>query len=173
MKSQSSLKPQDVAIVVMVLCKDNESNWKQVDIANDLSISQGEVAKSLARLKLAGLMSGKRVNRAAVKEFLIHAVKYLFPVKVGALGIGVPTAISAPFFKDKIIQNDEDNYVWPSSKGTERGQIITPLYKNLAEAAIKNNKFYEICSLVEILRIGRVREKNIASKELIQRIDEL
>lgn len=173
MRSQSLLKPQDVAIVIMVLCKNNDSNWRQVEVAEDLFISQGEVAKSLARLKKAGLISGKRVNRAAIKEFLIHAVKYLFPVEVGALGIGIRTAVMDPFFKNSIIQNDEDIYVWPSPKGTERGQVITPFYKNLAEAARNNKKFYEICSIVELLRLGRVREKNIASQELMLMVDNL
>jgi hypothetical protein len=169
MKHVSSLKPQDVALLLKVLVK-GKSNWRQVDISSELEISQGEVAKSLARLRKSGFIFDNRVNRSAVMEFLSHGLKYIFPADVGALAIGIPTGISAPFFKNKIVQGIEDVYVWPSSKGNMRGQVIVPFYPQLAEAVLKDNKFYELLSLVEVLRIGRTREKKIAEEELRKRI---
>ena len=94
MKSVSSLKPHDVALLLKILSK-GKSDWKQLDIALELKISQGEVAKSLVRLRKSGFLSAKRVNRSAVIEFLIHGLKYVFPADVGALAVGVPTAISS------------------------------------------------------------------------------
>ena len=169
MNRVGSLKPQDVALLLKVLSK-GKSDWRQVDIALELGISQGEVAKSLARLRNSGFLSAKRVNRSAVIEFLIHGLKYAFPADIGALAVGVPTAMSSPFFKNKIVQGNEDNYVWPSSTGNMRGQVIVPFYSQLAEAALKDKKFYELLSLVEVLRIGRAREKKIAEEEIKKRI---
>ena len=165
MKSPSSLKPHDVALLLKVLSK-GKDDWRQLDVALELNISQGEVAKSLARLRKSGFLSNKRVNRSATIEFLIHGLQYVFPAEIGALSVGVPTAMSSPFFENKITQGHEDHYVWPSSKGSMRGQVIVPFYPQLAEAVLKDKKFYEILSLVEVLRVGRTREKNIAKEEI-------
>ena len=56
--------------------------------------------------------------------------------------------------------------MWPSSKGGMRGQVIVPFYPQLAEAVLKDKKFYELLSLVEVLRVGRTREKKIAKEEI-------
>ncbi len=169
MKSASSLKPHDVVLLLKILSKDR-SDWRQIDIALDLEISQGEVAKSLARLRKSGFLAEKRVNRSALIEFLIHGLKYTFPADIGSLTVGVPTAISSPIFKNKIIQSEEDVYVWPSSKGDVRGQAVFPLYAQLANVVLKDEQFYELLSLVEVLRIGRTRERKIAEEEIKKRI---
>jgi DNA-binding Lrp family transcriptional regulator len=159
------LKPQDVALLVKLLVKD-EQDWKQMDIAQELGISQGEVAKALVRLKKAMLISGKRINRQAALEFLVHAIKYVFPVELGPLAFGVPTGISSPAHYKMVVQSGDDVYVRPHPTGKKRGQIIRPFYAKLAEAALKDRKFYDIMSAIEILRVGRARERNLAVKYL-------
>lgn len=163
------LKPQDVALLVKLLTLRKE-DWRQIDIALDLEISQGEVAKSLARLVKAGLVHDKRVNRSAALEFIVHAIKYIFPAEVGALAAGVPTATSSPMHERMVVQNDNDSYVWPSIKGEKRGQIIKPFYPQLAEAVLKDAEFYGLMSAIEILRIGRARERKLAEKYIEKKI---
>lgn len=165
MEKSVSLKPHDVALLVKLLTK-GEQDWKQLEIAQELGISQGEVAKALVRLKKAKLLSGKQVNRPASFEFLVHAVKYIFPVEPGPLAMGVPTAISSPAHERMVVQSGEDVYVWPHPKGKKHGQVIRPLYAKLAEAVLKDKKFYDIMSAIEILRVGRARERNLAIKYL-------
>lgn len=172
MNSPSSLKPHDVVILLKALSK-GECDWKQSEIASELELSQGEIAKSLGRLRNSGLIANRRVNRSAVVEFLIHGLKYVFPAKVGALAVGLPTAMSSSFFKNKIVQDDDDIFVWPTSKGNVRGQSIKPLYPRLTSAVLKDESLYELLSLVEILRIGRIRERQIAEEELKKRIKSL
>lgn len=164
------LKPQDVALLVKILLQKSVGDWRQVDLAMNLCLSQGEIAKALARLKKAGLVVDKRVNRTAALEFIIHAVKYVFPIELGSLAMGVPTAISAPSHKDYVVKNGDDIYVWPLLKGSTRGQVIVPLYPKLAEAALKDNEFYEMMSAVEILRMGRARERKAAEQFLERKI---
>jgi len=161
---QLILKPHDVALLVKILVKDGQ-DWRQMDLAQELGISQGEIAKALVRLKKAKLVSGKQANRPAALEFLEHAVKYIFPVDPGPLAQGVPTAISSPAHSKMVIQSS-DVYVWPLASGSKRGQVIHPLYPQLPEAALKDQKFYDIMSAIEILRVGRVRERNFAAKYL-------
>jgi hypothetical protein len=135
-----------------------------------LEISQGEIAKSLSRLNFIGLVLGKRPNRLAAIEFITHGLKYAFPIELGPIGVGLPTAISIPVFDKVVIQSGEDIFVWPYHKGNKRGQIIKPLYPKLALAALKDQNFYEMMSAIEILRSGRVREKKYAEEFLLKRI---
>ena len=169
MQQQMSIKPQDVAILVKLLSIKKEA-WRQIDIATDLELSQGEVAKALARLKRAGLVHDKRVNRTAALEFILHAVKYIFPAEIGALAVGVPTAFSSPMHERMVVQRGEDSYVWPSIHGSIRGQLIKPFCPHLAAAALKDSDFYGLMSAIEILRVGRSRERNLAAQYLEKKI---
>lgn len=169
MQQSISLKPHDVAILIKLLLKKDEG-WRQVDLAMDLGISQGEIAKSLVRLAKANLVHDRRANRTAALEFLIHGVKYVFPLEMGPIAVGVPTAISAPTHEKMVVQNSEDVFVWPYSQGKKRGQVIIPLYPKLAEAALKDRDFYDLFAALEIIRSGRARERKLAEQYLEKRI---
>ena len=88
MQKSMTLKPQDVAILIKILARDPKNDWRQLDLAVELSLSQGEIAKALSRLNKAGLINDKRVHRSAALEFIIHALKYVFPAEVGSLAVG-------------------------------------------------------------------------------------
>ena len=163
------LKPQDIALLIKLLSKSNE-NWRQIDIAMEMKLSQGEVAKALARLNKANLVNDKRPNRSAALEFLLHGFRYAFPAELGPLSVGVPTALSSPAHEKMLVGHEDDVYVWPSSKGSKRGQIVVPLYPELAEAALNDKEFYDLMSAAEILRIGRAREKKLAAEYIEKRI---
>ncbi len=171
MQQPLSLKPQDIAILVKLLVSNSEI--RQVELAQALSISQGEIAKALARLGKARLVNDKRVNRSSALEFILHAIKYIFPAEIGALAVGIPTGISSPAHIKMVIQNGDDVYVWPYSQGKKRGQIIKPFYPNLAEAALKDSEFYGLMSAIEILRVGRARERKLAEQYLERKIKKL
>jgi hypothetical protein len=47
---------------------------------------------------------------------------------------------------------------------------MAPLYGTLPEAVLNDSKFYELIALVDTLRIGRVRERNLAIEILKERI---
>ena len=163
MKKVSSIRPQDVAILVKLLAHPKR-DWMQSELAHLLGLSQGEIAKAIARLKMAGLLANNKPIKAAAREFLIHAVKYTFPIEVGPLAVGLPTSISAPMHKDVVLAPEgvEGIYVWPYSKGEQRGQSIKPLYPALPEAALQDEKFYGLMAALDMLRIGRAREKKAA-----------
>ena len=57
MKSVSSLKPHDIALLLKILSKD-KSDWKQLDIALELKISQGEVASGGGKKNIKALGNG-------------------------------------------------------------------------------------------------------------------
>lgn len=168
-QSKNNLKPQDIVILLKIITLGKQS-WFHHTIAKDVGISQSEVSQSLNRSKYAGLIdeTRKKVNKIAFTEFLIHGVAYAFPQQPGAIVRGVLTAhVAEPL--NKII-NANDKYVWPYAKGTERGQAIEPLYSTVVEASINDNELYELLTLIDAIRVGRIREKEMAKKELEKRI---
>lgn len=155
------MKPQDVVLLLKIIAINTE-NWQQKPLADELKMSQSEVSQALARLQYAGLIleNGKQVMRLALMDFLQYGISYVFPQKPGAIVRGIATAHSAPPLNNKIISTD--HYVWPYAKGNIKGQAINPLFKSLPEAVEKDGKFYQLIALVDALRVGRKREKEMA-----------
>lgn len=170
MKNQlHTINALDIVVLLKLCTYDNES-WHQNVVAGELFISQSEVSRSVARLKVARLLypDGKKVMRLGLIEILEHAVAYFFPQQPGAILRGIPTAHSAAPLNNTIVS--EEHYVWPSGTGTVRGQSITPLYPNAIKAIKHDERLYELLALTDALRVGRAREKEIAITELKKRI---
>jgi hypothetical protein len=163
------MSPQDI-VVLLKIATYGDTPWFQDQLAQALQISQSEISKSLARSKFAGLIdpSGKKVFKMALLEFLQYGIRYVFPERPGALVRGIPTAHSAMPLSNIIVS--EEHYVWPSGKGRTRGQAITPLYPSVVDAVQNDEKLHELLALVDALRVGKVREKEIAIKELKIRV---
>jgi len=169
MQTKRNLKPQDIVILLKIISL-GKKQWFHHTIAHELGMSQSEVSQSLNRSRYADLIDSgrKKVNKIALIEFLIHGIKYTFPQKPGAIVRGVLTAHSAEPL-NKVI-NSVEKYVWPYAKGIDRGQSIEPLFKTIVEASLKDRDLYELLTMVDALRVGRVREKNLAKIELEKRI---
>jgi hypothetical protein len=52
-----------------------------------------------------------------------------------------------------------------------RGYSFTPLHKNVPQAALEDKRLYELLALVDALRDGRARERELAVKELTKRLE--
>lgn len=170
MKAQQQvMKPQDVLLLLKIASL-NSKPWKQKEIAEALFMSQSEISESVSRSKYAGLLDpkGKNVMKLALMEFIQYGLRYVFPQKPGPVVRGITTAHSASPIKEHI--QSTENYVWPYGKGTVRGHSIIPLYPSVPEAALNDKKLYELLVLVDALRVGRAREKEIAIQELNLRL---
>lgn len=159
------MRPQDILILLkkIALCKKEIPN-KQ--LAAEIGISASEVSEALERCRIARLIDDSKqfVNTSALKEFLQHGIKYVFPVIPQAKLRGMPTAISAPPLNELI--DSSTFYVWPDSKGDLRGEGINPLYRSVPLAARNDEVLYRLLALVDVLRIGRAREIALANEEL-------
>lgn len=166
---KNNLKPQDIVILLKIIAL-GKKEWFHHTLAEALGMSQSEITQSLNRSKYAGLIdeARKKVNRIAFNEFIIHGLSYVFPQQPGAIVRGILTAHSAAPLNQIISASEK--YVWPYARGNERGQAVIPLYNSVVEAAMKDNDLYELLALVDALRIGRVREKELAKTELKKRI---
>lgn len=165
MRKHNGMRPQDVAILIKIIALENQQ-WQLQPLSNLLFISISELSDSLNRSRLAGLVdhSKKNPNRNSILEFLEHGVKYVFPQEPGAIVRGMLTAHSHPFMQSYF--NSEENYVWPDQKSSFLGQRIEPFYINQPEAARLDGNFYKLLALVDVIRVGRVREVRVAINEL-------
>jgi len=174
---QMILKPQDV-VVLLKLAVLGKDEWTYQRLAVELSMSQSEAHAGVRRAVAAGLMtdvtiaSGRPI-RAALLEFLIHGVKYAYPPERGTLTRGVPTGYAAPPLNEVIVASGEPPPVWPDAEGSIRGYAFAPLYPSVPAAAKQDPKLYELLALVDAIRDGRARERELAAKELKLRLSAL
>ena len=169
MKGNNNLKPQDI-LILLKICLLGDQKWFQHTLSEDLNISQSEISECLSRSKYSGLIdaSRKRVSVLNLLDFIQYGIKYVFPQQLGPIVRGIATAHSASPL-DKEIQSNQ-NYVWPYARGNMRGQAILPLYKSVPKAVLKDKKLHEVLALVDAIRVGKVREQNLAIKFLRERL---
>ncbi|MBN8650501.1 MAG: hypothetical protein J0L67_03690 [Cytophagales bacterium] len=161
------MRPQDVPILLKILSYSSKGQlWQMKKLAADLGISASEVSESLNRSVQSDLInrSKREVSRLALLDFLSHGIRYVFPQKPGAIVRGLKTAHSAPPLANLIAS--EEHYVWADAYGESRGQAIEPLYPSLVEASKKDDYLYQSLALIDALRVGRVREQELAKQEL-------
>ncbi|WP_310378205.1 hypothetical protein [Flavobacterium sp.] len=167
--SKYNMKPQDILVLLKIIALDSKE-WQQLILAQELNMSQSEISQSLQRSKYAQLLdfSGKKVNKIAFYDFLIHGMSYVFPQRPAAVVRGIATAHSAAPINEMIQATEV--YVWPYAKGNIRGQAIIPLYNSAVDASLKDATLYELLAMVDVLRVGSTREKEMVKLELKKRI---
>lgn len=166
------MKPQDLLIILKKMTRDG-MGLSCRGLAASLGMNPSSVSESLERSKKAQLVdrNKKRVNTLALHEFLVHGVQYVFPAEVGRVGRGMPTYVSASPIKEQLTTTS-DTYVWHDVKGSARGQQIEPLYNTVPQAVKEDNELYQLLVIVDTLRMGRVRERELAISELNKRIND-
>lgn len=183
------LKSQDIVILLKMLStitlpKNPSFEYiSQNQFATLLCMSASEVNAGMKRLVLSGLLSPVladdsnnkivfKPNKMACEECLISAVKYFFPVELGAYTRGIATSYAAPILAKHFILGDDPIPVWPYGEGDRRGLALEPLYSSVPKSLSKfpDPLFYELLALVDGIRSGRAREKNMAIKLLKEKL---
>jgi hypothetical protein len=169
-----ALKPQDI-VVALKLVVLREQKWTYVQLAYELGMSQAEVHAGIKRLFAAGLvmkdsLAQVRPVNQALEEFLVHGIKYAFPPVRSGITRGMVTSSSAPPLDKEFVQSEDLPPVWPDPEGPIRGQEFSPLYRSVPKAAQIDRQLYELLVLVDAIRGGRARERDIAIRELRKRL---
>ena len=169
------LKPQDIYVVLKIVAAGaDRPHYSQ--LAADLVMSSAEVHACVKRAERVHLLHGAalkhRPNFAALEEFMLHGIQYVFPPERGEMTRGVVTAYAAEPIRRFVGQGSEPAPVWPHERGKQRGMSFEPLHKSAPIAALRDPLFYEYLALTDVLRDGRVREKKIAANELKRRFKE-
>lgn len=167
------LKSQDVYVALKIVAG-GLRRAPYSELASELIMSSSEVHACVQRAQASQLLHGQalqnRPNVAALEEFLLHGLRYVFPAERGEITGGVPTSYAAEPLLSLIAPGTEPIPVWPCEAGGKRGIAFAPLYKTAPMAALRDARFYEYLVLADALRDGRVRERRIAESELRRRL---
>ncbi len=167
------LKPQDI-LVVLKLVAMGQKPWSYAGLAMELGISPSQLHAAIKRALAAKLAVHKGdvivANVRNLEEFLIHGLKYAFVPEHGEMTRGIPTGYAAPPLDKHFASGGEPPPVWPDPEGETRGAAFSPLYSLAPQAARSDPQLYELLVLADAIRGGRAREREIAIKELKERL---
>lgn len=170
MEIYNMILPQDIVILIKLLAQPANKNWSQYSLASELCLSPSQINSAFKRLVTSGLLTSYNPPKKpepiiqACEEFFIHALKYIFPAKLGEIARGVPTSYSGPSLKLQISAGNDPIPVWPYGEGEERGVALEPLYSSVPKSVSKHPDplFYDLLTLIDAIRSGRAREKQLA-----------
>jgi predicted transcriptional regulator len=170
------LKPQDIYVLLKLVAIGSRP-WSYAILAVELGMSPSQVHSTIKRALAAMLVVRQREKIVPhfrnLEEFLIHGLKYVFWAEHGEMTRGMLTAYAAPPLAELLVSTTtEPPPVWPDPDGEVRGLCFQPLHKKAPQAARADKNFYELLALVDAVRSGRAREKEIATKKLRMRLEQ-
>ena len=170
-----ALKPQDV-MVLLKLVAIQEKEWTYNGLAVDLGMSPSEVHAASKRALAAQLVIKRDdslvPNVRNLEEFLVHGLRYVFFPVWGCMTRGMPTLFGASPLAESIVPSAEPLPVWPDPEGDAYGSSFLPLYKSAPKAARMDAALYELLVLVDAIRGGNARERNMGIKGIQSRLEQ-
>lgn len=163
---------QDIVVALKLL---EYGQWPGfAELSTGLRMSLSQVSRSIVRLAEARILSPeKSVHRWHLSRFIINGVPYAFPVRLGEVTRGIPTAWACPGLKETKLASllaDDLVPVWPDIHGRISGRAIQPLHRGVAHAVENDPQLYAMLALIDVLRVGRVRERQMAEEEIETRL---
>ncbi|WP_413663223.1 hypothetical protein ACG1BZ_19265 [Microbulbifer sp. CNSA002] len=146
-------------------------------LAAETGISKSQVSLSLNRCIEVGLaikdrkLGVPRANTKALYEFILYGLRYVFPARPGRITRGIATAFAAPVLQEKLMSAGEFQPVWADACGNTKGMEVAPLFKSAPQAVKRDPEMYALLALVDAIRIGQPRERNLAAKLLKQHLE--
>ena len=160
------MKNQDI-VVLSVLMKKGAETLSYSSIGKIAKISVSETFAAVKRLREADLVnSAHGLKRRNVEEFLLHGLRYMFPLKVtGEIASGMPTGFAAPVSSDAFAVCGVVP-IWNCRHGDTEGRVCEPIYPTAPDAAAEDSEVYAHLALMDMLRGGRLRERRFAEEKL-------
>jgi hypothetical protein len=169
----SLMKEADLYVLGGLLA--HHGDWSYRSLAGRLQVPHPLVQRALSRAQEADLYSPERreVHAPHFEEFAIHALRFIAPAQLGALVPGVPAAWAAQPMASAIRSSGEEPPpVWPYARGQVRGQAIEPLHPSAPEAVKGWPELGEILALLDSLRAGDARVRQVAEDLLVRLLRE-
>lgn len=160
------LKGQDI-VVLLAHANGAGGGESYAALGARTHVSVSEAHAAVRRLQEAGLLdSGRRMVNRNVSEFLLHGLRYTFPLRSsGKMAKGIPTAYAAPV-ADGAFATTGAIPVWKSGDGAVYGKAFDPIYVTAPQAAAENRSLYDWLAVVDMLRGGRLRERQFAQSRI-------
>ena len=164
------LKPQDLLVLLKVAAHPPQ-HWTYAALGEALGMSASETHASVKRAMAAGLaVAGARGEWSPVRpnllEFARHGVRYVWPAVPGPVKRGVPTGFGAEPLASRLTVAADEAPVWAHPSGSAKGPTLAPLYRSAPQAALADPALHRLLALVDALRAGRLRERQLAAQLL-------
>jgi hypothetical protein len=165
-RNVDSIRPADILVLLKLAVK-RAASLRSLE--SELGLSKSSIATSIARLRQAKLVKdeegGIGINRLLARDFLEHGARWIAPATIGDFELGLPTAHSFESLAKKL-SGDLDPVVLPLPHGPARGRAVSPLHPRAPAAAQKDPELLHLLAIVDALRIGRARDREVAAAEL-------
>jgi hypothetical protein len=166
---QITLKPLDFVLAAKIAVN-RDQVFLLAELAAEFQVSLSTIHGSLVRAEASRLVSRSagsiRAMRPAIKDFAIYGLRYAFPGLMGSSARGVPTAVGAPVLAGHFEKTDALVPVWPHPEGSVWGLELVPLHPSIPSASLRDKSLYDMLALVDAIRVGAAREREIAVNEL-------
>ena len=146
-------------------------------VAGELEMSASEFHAAVKRLGQAGLVDPKdrRIRQGAVREFLIHGLRYVFLAGVGGLTRGVLTSYAAPplsVLRGCVLSAFSIWYKTPSRSAAP--PITTDVEKGIREVALHKSGDTLWSNRIQVLKkSGSPRTSEISGGNRIESYDRM
>jgi hypothetical protein len=174
------LKPHDIVVALKLIRTDPKAEPPTyARLAIGVGLSTSETHAAVERGLRAGLLRKDTLsertmpmtNLTALREFLLHGLKYVWPAERGAVTRGMPTATSQSVIASVLnIPMPAMPLAWPKPDGTVRGESIEPLYPKVVGLCASDPELHEWLALIDIIRLKAGREASLAATEIERRL---
>lgn len=176
------LKAQDILILIRLLLAQKRGEvggYQSLSVWTGVSLSEchaavGRLARAgLVQSDLAGSSAGFSwvVSASLSREFLEHALKFIFPLQVGAEQRGILTGTQVPGVNEKpagVIESEK--WVWPSAVGETRGMAVIPIYRSVPKAALQDADLHQAMAALDLARSSQARLRRLGLEWLQTRL---
>ncbi len=172
------LKSQDVVVLCRLLIAQKRAEAISYPLLSQWTgLSASETHASVRRCLAAGLLTrlggeesmgfSTKPVISACEEFLFHALKYVFPLSFGSVQRGVPTGTNAPALNQgNLSVLEAEAWVWPHAEGSLRGISVSPLYRSVPVAALKDEQLHQALASLDLIRSSSHRLRRLGEEWL-------
>lgn len=171
-RAPQALQPIDVVLATL-LAVNRDPDWRYHSLAEQLQVSSETIHASVKRLGRARMFNElrRRIIRSDFLEFLEHGVRFIFPGEPSGVRVrGIGTAFAAAPLAGRLLAGEDMAVVWPSSSGDSFGFALEPLHRSVPALARQSAAVHELLALVDGMRIGGARDREVAREELQRRL---
>lgn len=159
--TMKDMKPYDLLIALRLAIAPEDKRLRPTAwLAESLGLSTSRIHESLRRLHRVRIVDphDNRVSTASLLEFVEHGLRYTYPVDLGVVTRGVPTASSAPPLAETFGEGPaESAFVWPDGLGQVRGASVAPLHPNVPAIALHDPRMHQLLALLDAARMDDPR----------------
>ncbi len=171
------LKPQDLLVLFKAAAHPRQ-RWTYAALGEALTLSASEVHACVKRAVAAGLAVSRGRGdwvpvRAALAEFAVHGVRYVWPAQPGPVKRGVPTSFGVEPLAGKISAAAAEAPVWAHPAGKAKGPSLSPIYRSAPQAALIDPALHRLLALQDAIRAGRARERSLAAELLTRELESM